>query len=99
MSDKNDVQEKIETKNLVPDMYHVILLNDNITTMEFVVFILEKVFEKTHSEAVNIMLRVHEQGEGVAGTYVKEIAQTKASQVMNMAQQNGFPLKCKVEEA
>lgn len=99
MSDKNDVQEKIETKILVPDMYHVILLNDNITTMEFVVFILEKVFEKTHSEAVNIMLRVHEQGEGVAGTYVKEIAQTKASQVMNMAQQNGFPLKCKVEEA
>ncbi|WP_303700611.1 ATP-dependent Clp protease adaptor ClpS [Flexistipes sinusarabici] len=99
MSHKNDIKEEIEIKNLVPDMYHVILLNDDITTMDFVVFILEKIFEKAHSEAVNIMLMVHEQGEGVAGTYVKEIAETKASQVMNMAQQNGFPLKCKVEEA
>jgi len=98
MSAKHDVLEEIKHKNLLPEMYNVILLNDNVTTMDFVVYILEKIFDKSHSEAVNIMLRVHEQGEGLAGTYVKEVAETKASQVMKMARQKNFPLRCKLEE-
>lgn len=98
MAVKGDTLEEIKSKNLLPRMYNVILLNDNITTMDFVVYILEKIFDKSHSEAVSIMLKVHEEGEGIAGTYVKEIAETKVYQVLNMARQNNFPLQCKVEE-
>ncbi len=74
----------------------VLLLNDNFTTMEFVIEILETVFHKPHGEAVKIMLEVHRNGRGVAGVYVRQIAETKAATVHRIARAEGFPLRCEV---
>lgn len=77
--------------------YAVILHNDDYTSMEFVVEVLQKHFRKSKEEAYRIMLRVHREGRGVAGVYSFEIAETKAKQVMDEAQAKGFPLRCTVE--
>jgi ATP-dependent Clp protease adaptor protein ClpS len=82
-----------------PDEYRVILLNDDFTTMEFVVGVLMAVFHKALSDAYKIMLDVHKKGRGVVGTYTYDIATTKISQVHELAKQNGFPLKCTMEKA
>ena len=87
--------DEIEIKR--PRMYRVLLLNDDYTTMEFVVQILETVFKKPHHEAQHIMLAVHQEGYGTAGIYTKEIAETKIEIVHHLARQNEFPLKCKME--
>lgn len=79
-----------------PERYMVLLLNDNFTTMEFVIEILETVFHKPHGEAVKIMLEVHRNGRGVAGVYVRQIAETKAATVHRLARAEGFPLRCEV---
>ena len=89
------VEEEIRTDE--PPMYRVILLNDDYTTMEFVVVVLETVFRKTHEEAQSIMLSVHKQGSGVAGVYTKEVAETKIAIVQQLARQNEYPLKCLME--
>lgn len=81
-----------------PRRYKVLLLNDNYTTMEFVVDILMQVFRRTHQEAVNIMLSVHENGSGVAGVYVKDVAETKIKTVHEMARDHEFPLRCTMEQ-
>lgn len=81
-----------------PDMYKVVMLNDNYTTMEFVVEILIDIFGKNEAEARKIMLAVHKQGRGVAGIYVYDIAVSKISQVDEAAKKKGFPLKCIVEK-
>jgi ATP-dependent Clp protease adaptor protein ClpS len=81
-----------------PRQYKVILLNDDYTTMEFVVMILERVFLKSPSEAVRIMLQVHRQGRGMCGVFSKEIAEAKAELVHRRAQDAGFPLRALVEE-
>jgi ATP-dependent Clp protease adaptor protein ClpS len=80
-----------------PDIYRVVLLNDDYTTMEFVVEILELVFHKLPGEAEAIMLSVHKKGRGVAGLYTEDIARTKAAQVHALAAQKQFPLVCLVE--
>ena len=80
-----------------PSMYQVVLLNDDYTTMEFVILVLETVFKKSPSEAKAIMLAVHEQGAGVAGVYTKEIAETKVAITHHLSRQNEFPLKCILE--
>lgn len=77
-----------------PSLYDVFLLNDDYTTMEFVVDVLKSIFNKTHIEAVSIMLHVHKNGRGLAGTYIKEIAIEKVNEVIALATKNGFPLKC-----
>lgn len=82
-----------------PKMYKVILLNDDYTSMEFVVHILQSVFKKSVPEAENIMLDVHRNGAGIAGVYTKEIAETKITIVHHLAKQIEFPLKCKMEPA
>lgn len=82
-----------------PPRFAVVLHNDDYTTMEFVVEILRRYFQKTPEEAASIMLSVHRQGRGVAGVYSYEIAETKAVQVEDHARSRGFPLKCTVEEA
>lgn len=82
-----------------PPMYRVLLHNDDFTTMDFVVMILEKVFRKTASEATQIMLQVHKRGAGVCGLYPCEIAETRVEQVRQLAEGNGFPLLCTMEEA
>jgi ATP-dependent Clp protease adaptor protein ClpS len=75
------------------------LHNDDYTTKEFVVQILQYVFKKEQTEAVQIMLHVHKKGIGVAGVYTYEIAETKVGMVENLARQHEYPLKCTMEEA
>ena len=82
-----------------PGDYVVVLLNDHYTTMEFVVEILKVVFHKNSNEAKKIMLNVHNKGRGIVGVYTWDIAETKASQVLALAKQHGYPLKCVVEKA
>jgi len=82
-----------------PAMYRVLLHNDDYTTMEFVVQVLQGVFHKTPADATQIMLHIHRSGIGVAGVYTHEVAETKVAVVEAMARQNEFPLKCTMEEA
>jgi ATP-dependent Clp protease adaptor protein ClpS len=81
-----------------PRLYKVFLLNDDYTTMDFVVSILESVFQKSPSEATRIMLEVHRKGSGLCGVYPKEIAEAKVLAVETRAQEADFPLKCTMEE-
>ena len=78
-------------------MYKVMLLNDDYTTMEFVVEVLVYVFQKSAEQATQIMLNVHRSGVGVCGIYPSEIAETKVDTVLKLAKENGFPLKCIME--
>ncbi len=75
----------------------MILFNDDYTPMEFVVGVLEQIFEKSPAEATQIMLHVHQNGAGVAGVYVLEVAETKVSAVHGAAEDRGFPLRAGVE--
>ena len=88
-------QERIKTEE--PPLYKVLLHNDDYTTMEFVVAVLENVFQKSNTEATRIMLNVHNEGVGVAGIYTKEIGETKVSTVHQLAKKNNFPLRCSME--
>jgi len=88
-----------EKKVKHPPMYRVLLHNDDYTTMEFVVQVLQEVFHKTVADATQIMLHVHRNGIGVAGVYTYEVAETKVAIVEAMARQHEFPLKCTLEEA
>ena len=81
-----------------PSMYRVMLINDDYTTMEFVVEILVKVFHKPYDEATGIMLHVHQKGAGLCGIYTFEVAESKVHTVHNLARENGFPLKCTMEK-
>ncbi len=90
-------EEHIEVKK--PRPYNVILYNDNYTTMEFVVLVLETIFHHPRPMAEKIMLDVHERGKGVAGTYTRDIAETKALQTRTLAQEHHYPLKCVAEPA
>ena len=80
-----------------PPLYRVLLLNDDYTTMEFVVEILRTVFQKSIEDATRIMLSVHHSGAGVCGIYPFEIAETKVDTVHSLAREYGFPLKCTME--
>jgi ATP-dependent Clp protease adaptor protein ClpS len=82
-----------------PPLFRVILLNDDYTTMEFVVFVLQTVFHLSGEQATAIMLAVHKNGSGVAGIYTKEVAETKVAIVTHLARQSEHPLKCVVEPA
>ena len=82
-----------------PQLYKVLLHNDDYTTMEFVVMVLMSVFRHSEPEAVQIMLSVHQKGSGVAGIFSREIAETKADKVTRLARENEYPLKCSVEPA
>jgi ATP-dependent Clp protease adaptor protein ClpS len=82
-----------------PKMYKVLLHNDDYTTMEFVVYILQSVFHRSEADAVQIMLHVHRNGIGVAGVYTHEVAETRVVQVETLAKQHEFPLRCSLEEA
>jgi len=79
-------------------MYRVLMLNDDYTPMEFVVLVLRSIFGKSNDEAVNIMLHVHQKGVGVCGIYTFELAETKVTQVMDLAQENQHPLQCTLEK-
>ena len=91
--------EKTTEKLKEPEAYRVILLNDDYTTMDFVVAILIRVFNKTIEDANALMLQIHETGRGIAGIYTWDIAVTKADQVHSIAQENEFPLRCIIDPA
>ncbi len=94
-----DVAEQVRQRLKPPPHYAVILHNDDYTTMEFVVEVLKRYFRKTEEEAMKVMLKVHHEGQGVAGVYSLEIAETKVAQVQQLAESRGYPLKCTVEPA
>jgi ATP-dependent Clp protease adaptor protein ClpS len=86
------------TKTKKPSMYKVLMLNDDYTPMEFVVHVLERFFGKSHEEATRIMLHVHQRGVGICGVYTYEVAETKVTQVMDLARQHQHPLQCTLEK-
>ena len=87
----------VKKKFKKPALYKVLLHNDDYTTMEFVVFVLQNVFGKSEDEATAVMLKVHKEGFGVCGVYTYEIAETKAQKVTELAKEEGHPLLCTVE--
>jgi ATP-dependent Clp protease adaptor protein ClpS len=98
--DDGRVGISVQTRAVVkrPSMYRVLLLNDDYTPMEFVVHVLERIFNKSHEEATEIMLKVHHRGVGVCGVFTFEVAETKAGQVMDLARRNQHPLQCTIEK-
>ena len=91
-----ETDQKPEVRD--PPLFKVLLHNDDYTSMEFVVLILEKVFNKSIPEATRIMLNVHHQGIGIAGVFHKEVAETKVAIVHDLAQKNEYPLRCSIEK-
>jgi ATP-dependent Clp protease adaptor protein ClpS len=81
-----------------PSLYKVLLLNDDFTTQEFVVYVLQLVFNKSGDDAVTIMRHVHLNGVGVCGVYTFEVAETKVLQVTDLAKEHGHPLQCTLEK-
>ena len=96
------IEERLTTKTRrkmkPPQSYKVLLHNDNYTTMEFVVYILETVFKKSLTEATQIMIHVHKNGIGVCGSYSFEVAETKVESVHGLAGQYEYPLQATMEE-
>jgi len=80
-----------------PPLYRVLLLNDDYTTMEFVVEVLQSVFRHSQEKAAQIMLHVHQKGVGICGVYTREVAESKVDQVLNLAQKHQHPLQCTME--
>ena len=104
MSERQDqtdgaVKERVKVEKKEPTLYKVILLNDDYTTMEFVIQVLESVFQKSPAEAYRIMMQVHLNGSGIAGVYPWEVAETKVDTVTSLARNAEFPLRAAIEEA
>lgn len=86
------------TRTKKPSMYKVLMLNDDYTPMEFVVDVLQNIFQKNREEATEVMLHVHQKGVGVCGVYTYEIAETKVTQTVDYARKNQHPLQCTLEK-
>ena len=104
MSDRQDqtdgaVKERVKTEKKEPTLYKVVLLNDDYTTMEFVLRVLEDVFQKSPAEAYRVMMQVHLNGSGIAGIYPWEVAETKVETLTSMAHEAQYPLRAAIEEA
>ena len=91
------VVTKTAPKTKRPSLYKVLLLNDDYTPQEFVVWLLQAIFKKDPEEAVSVMMHVHQNGVGVCGVYTYEIAETKVAQVMELSRRNQHPLQCTME--
>jgi ATP-dependent Clp protease adaptor protein ClpS len=92
-----EVLERTRQETKKPELFKVLLLNDDYTTMEFVVLVLEQVFLKSPAEAFRVMMHVHTQGKGLCGLYPHDIAETKIETVHEMAKEHGFPLRADME--
>src|SRR3954471_23116681 len=92
-----EILERTKQETKKPDLYKVLLLNDDYTTMDFVVEVLESIFHKEPAEAFRIMMAVHTQGKGLCGVYPYKVAETKVDAVMERARENGFPLRAAME--
>jgi ATP-dependent Clp protease adaptor protein ClpS len=88
--------ERAKTKP--PRMYKVLLFNDDYTTMDFVIEVLQRFFELNRERALQIMLKVHNEGSAVCGVYSRDVAETKVARVTEFAKQHGHPLRCGMEE-
>ena len=99
-NDKGQSQVILETRPRTkkPSMYKVIMLNDDYTPMEFVVYVLQRFFGMSSGQATTIMLNVHQRGVGVCGVFSYEVAEAKATQVMDYARQNEHPLQLQIEK-
>jgi ATP-dependent Clp protease adaptor protein ClpS len=93
-----EVAERTRVHTRQPPLWKVVLLNDDYTPMEFVVYLLESIFEKSPAEAYRVMMLVHTEGRGLCGVYPFEIAETRAAQTEELARSAGYPLKAVVEE-
>ena len=96
--DQTELAVKPRAKTQRPPLYKVLLLNDDFTPMEFVVHVLERLFNMTHAQAIEIMLTVHRKGIAVVGVFSHEIAETKVAQVMELARRQQHPLQCTMEK-
>ena len=94
-----DVAVETEEEVKPPSMFRVLMHNDDYTTMEFVLQVLETLFQKSPAEAFGIMMHVHRNGRGLAGVYTWEVAETKADKVASLAAEAGYPLRATIEEA
>jgi len=95
---KTDLVTKTRPKTKKPSLYKVLLLNDDYTPMEFVIFVLQQFFGKSTEAATQITLHVHHKGVGICGVYTFEVAETKVAQVMDFARQHQHPLQCTMEK-
>lgn len=95
---QENVQLLERSKTKPPRLYKVILLNDDFTTMEFVIEVLQVFFAMSMEQATQVMLKVHNEGSAVCGLYPRDIAETKVQQVIGYAVKHGHPLKCRMEE-
>ena len=93
-----EVDVKVRPKTKRPSLYKVLMLNDDYTPMEFVVYVLQRFFNLDAARAVEIMLTVHNKGVAVVGVYPFEVAETKVTQVMDCARSNQHPLQCTMEK-
>jgi len=98
LNNENNLLTKEKAKLKKPDMYAVIMLNDDYTPMEFVIYVLQSVFKKNYEDAKRIMLLIHNEGKGICGIFPLDIAETKANQVVEFARINQHPLECKVQK-
>lgn len=92
-----EVLERTRHQTKRPELFKVLLLNDDYTTMDFVIEVLETIFNKQPAEAYRIMMLVHTQGKGLCGVYPFEVAETKVETVVERARDNGFPLRAAME--
>ena len=97
-NEDTDLLVKNEKKLKKPSMYSVVLINDDYTPMEFVIYVLQTAFRKEYNEAKRIMLLVHNEGKGICGVFPLDIAETKANQVIEFARINQHPLECKIQK-
>jgi ATP-dependent Clp protease adaptor protein ClpS len=93
------VLDKTRPKTRKPELFKVVLHNDDYTTMQFVIEVLEGIFHKSPAEAFRIMMHVHTRGQGMCGAYPYEVAETKVGMVHDTARERGFPLRASMEEA
>jgi len=92
------IDEKIKNITREPGKYNIIMLNDELTPMDFVIDVLEKIYKHSRESSENLTLTIHNDGSAVVGTYSYEIAEQKATETVNLSRSNGFPLQIKIDE-